>query len=556
MSKDIRTRNINKVIREFALENDTSVSECDFTINSIETHVRDRSDETFKLANEDFNLHYSDKNKILNEHVEFKQVYNITIKKVAKKELNLNYTIEFGEHATHPKIIIESDSEIPYRAYKPKEMYFLINKEINKIKAKNLILVGLFDESMIKNLKAFINHIYAGKFTKRIRLPLFDGIEPEVTRQSKLIMWFKENNKNNLNRQVIEVEAGEVLVEFIKPNYGKNGFNAMGEEISSSYANNKEDLQEEVDEESIEVVEEVTKKLYKSRKKGYVNYTKKSLSVNNKINMARLSRNSSTVATEENNNIEVRVSQHDNNQDSIGEGVELKSETINITGHVGAKSILEAINLKIDGATHKDSTQFAKFANINRHKGTLRCHDAKISLLEGGEVHATNVTIEASLGGSVYAENVTIGHIKNNLKVYASNSITVKLISGEDNLLKINYLDIPILSNKIDFIKNDIDGLKYDLDEAKRHNKPEVPIIQEKIAALKKEYDSIKDSTKRAIISIEKPLRGFNTIIFTIDKDNEIVFKTEAISYEPFHLKINEDKITLIPTNKSITINS
>ena len=73
-------------------------------------------------------------------------------------------------------------------------------------------------------------------------------------------------------------------------------------------------------------------------------------------------------------------------------------------------------NLQVDGATHKDSKQFAKSANINRHKGTLRCSAANISLLEGGVVHATTVNIDSSLGGTVYAQDVTISNVKHNLK--------------------------------------------------------------------------------------------------------------------------------------------
>lgn len=392
----VRTRNIKKAMREYISENKIALSECDFTINSVETYVKDVMNDKFRLSNEDLNLQYSDKNKILNEHVEFRQIYNISINKMAKRDLILNYSIDFGEHSDHPKIIIDPDSEIPYKSYQPKELYLLIFQEINKIKAENSILINLFDDPMIKNLKAFVNHLYAGKFTKRIRLPLFDGIEPEVTTESKLIMWFQENNKNN---QVIEVEEGEVLIEFIKPRFGKNGLNAFGEELSNILGKNKEDLECDIDKESIEIVEDDTKKLYKSKKKGYINYTKNYLSVSNRINILELSRHNNSVASGEKNNIEVLISQNDSSKDSIGEGVTLVSETIHVRGHVGAKSILEAVNLKIDGATHKDSTQYARFANINRHKGTLSCNNAKISVLEGGEVHATNVDVETSLGG-------------------------------------------------------------------------------------------------------------------------------------------------------------
>ncbi len=553
VQEEVRTSNIKKAMQEYASENKINSSECDFTLNSIETHVKDVLHDKFRLANEDLNLNYSDKNKILNEHVQFKQIYNITINKAPTKELSLSYSLDFGEHADHPKIIINPDSEIPYKTYQPIEFYLLMLQEINKIKAENSILINLFDEPMRKNLKAFVNHLYAGKFTKKIRIPLFDGIEPEVTREARLIMWFQENNKHN---QVIEVAEGDLLIEFRKPKFGKNGLNAFGEEISNSLGSNKVDLECDIDEESIKIVEDDTKKLYKSKKKGYVVYANNYLSVSNKINILELSRNNDSVASDEKNNIEVQISQSDSNRDSIGEGVVLVSETIHVRGHVGAKSVLEASNLKIDGATHKDSTQFARFANINRHKGTLSCSDAKISVLEGGEVHATNVHVETSLGGSIYAQNVTINHVKNNLKVYASNSITIKLISGEDNFLKINYKEIPILINKLNFITNEIADLKDSLEEARRHNPTQASVIQNKILALKQEQDSIKNSSLEAKITIEQPLRGLNTIIFALDDGSELVFKTDAGSYEPFHLKISKDSITLLPTNKTIPFKS
>lgn len=272
--------------------------------------------------------------------------------------------------------------------------------------------------------------------------------------------------------------------------------------------------------------------------------------------MQQLSRVHDSVTKDEANNIEVNISQEDTTIDSLGEGVHLTSETIHIKGHVGMKSVIRAVNLEIDGATHQDSLQEAKFAEINRHKGKLRCHSAKIKLLEGGEVHATNVEIESSLGGSVYAENVTINVVKQNLKVYASNSIIIKRIMGEDNLFKINYKDIPTLNSRYNFLKKDIDELKYTLEGAMKHTPAQIPILQDKIKKLKEQQNKIVNAVKSAKITIKDPLRGLNTITFTIDDEHELTFKTDAESYEPFYLKESGDTITLHPTNKKITIES
>jgi len=551
--KVIKTKDIQKSLAKYAADNSLTVQECTFSINKVETYVKESATDEFILIAKDILSQYADKERILNEHIEFNQVYTITAKKFKNNGLNLNYEIILGDNATHPKITIKSDSKIPNKKYPPKDLLVLLYTELNKIKASNSILVNIFDEEMKKTLKLFVKYIYAGKFVKSIRIPLFNGIEAVVTRESKLIYWFKEKNTQN---QIIEVEDDELLIEYKKPIFGKNGFDAYGKEVSGGYGKNSDDLEATIDKQSIKIEENEKSKLYKSSRRGYIHFDGNSLSVDNKIRMSKISRNQTTLASEEENNVEVMISQNDTTKDSIGEGVELISETIHINGHVGAKSTVEAINLKIDGATHHDSKQFAKYADIHRHKGKLRCHEAKIKLLEGGEVHASKVNIEACLGGSIFAQDVTIGLVKSNLKVYASNSITIRIVSGEDNLFKINYRDIPILSSKINFIGADIENLKFKLEEAQRHSQTKIPNIKKEIASLKKQHDTIENSYIDAKISIEKPLQGLNNIVFVIDDDHEIKFKTEAQTYTPFYLEITEDKITLHPTNKSISLNA
>lgn len=405
---------------------------------------------------------------------------------------------------------------------------------------------------MVEMLKKFTKYLYAGKFSRQVKIPLFKGVEPEMTQNSGLILHFKKKKSKN---KLIEVEVGELLVEFSKPMFGKNGFSSFGKIIDSGLGANSNDLQVYVDTSSILVEEENDRKLYKSKIKGFVTLNDSKFSVENKVRMSGISRlNTSLSNEEENNNIEVLVSQHDTNKDSVGAGTTLTSESIHITGHVGANSILEAVNLKIDGATHKESSQFARDANINRHKGTLRCNSAKISLLEGGIVHATTVNVESSLGGEIYAQDVTVGLVKNHLKVYASHSITVNLISGEDNIFKINYRDIPILMSKIDLLQEDIEDLEYDLEEATRHDVSAVPKIEEKIIDLKHEQNKITHSAKNAKITINKPLNGLNKIIFTLDNEDEILYKTSARKYEPFYLEITDEQVILHPIKQIHTL--
>ena len=552
-SKKIKTKNIANSISKFAAENLLQPGEFSFNLNSIETYIKTISNDDFVIYQDDIHNYYTDKDKLINEHVRFKQLYTITIKKSTTPIIKLNYEINYSDNNINPYIIIFPNSIIPYKKYKAKEVYLLLLKELNNIKAKKKILVKIFDTKMKEKLKAFVKHLYQNKFTKKIRLPLFDGISPEITRTSKLIHHYLKKEKTG---QVVEVDVGETLVEFIKPIFGKNGLNAFGEIVGNNYETNKEDLHVEVDTDTIEIIEDKKHKLYKSKTKGFIHLDDKKFYIDNKIKMKTLSRVQEKIAKGENNNIEVIIEQNDTNIDSLGEGVELTSETIHIKGHVGAKTKLEATNLVIDGATHGDSYQEAKFAKINRHKGKLRSHKAEIKLLEGGEVYATDVTIESALGGSIYAENVTITNIKNNLKIYASNSITIKKVSGEDNLFKINYKDIPTLNSRYNFLDEEVEDLKYELEGALKHTKSKVATLKNEINDLKKKQYEILHSVKNAKITIQEAFRGLNTIIFTINKDDELIFKTEAKKYEPFHLIETDTTITLYPTNKKILISS
>ena len=549
----VKTRYIQEALTLYAQKNFIPLSECDFTINKVDTYIKCNATESFELYDKEIQKEFFDREKIINEHVEFHQIFTITMMhKQQNSSIDLEYGIDYSKFSTHPILILSPESKISYKAYKPIELLKLLFKECNKIKARHNILINIFDEEMKQYLKLFIKYIYAGKFVKKVKIPLFNGIEPVVTRPSKLIFWFKE--KTNMG-EVIEVQENELLVEYKKPIYGQNGLNAFGEYLDSKFTSNVDDLQARVDEKSIKIEETQSHKRYISRIRGYVHYNEKELAVDNTIKISEISRNRDLVNDTEENNIEVIVTQHDTNRDTIKEGVTLISEYIHVDGFVGANSRLEAVTLNIDGATHHSYMQYAKYAHINRHKGTLRCHEATISLLEGGKVYASKVNIKDSIGGSIYAQDVTVEHVKNNLKIYASNSITIRLVSGEDNVFKINYKDVPVLESKLTYIEHDIKEFRHKLKEAKRHSLSSVDELQKQIQQLKKEQQDIEESYINAKITIKEPLRGLNTISFTIDNSHEIIYKTENRVYSPFYLEVKENLITLHPVEKSITLN-
>lgn len=227
-----------------------------------------------------------------------------------------------------------------------------------------------------------------------------------------------------------------------------------------------------------------------------------------------------------------------------------------ITGDVYEESIVDTHKLIIEGKTHKNSTQFSKYAQINTHQGTLRCHEAKITLVDNGEIHATTVSADTVNSGSIYAQDVFIKHLMGNATIYASNSITIEHMSGENNKLFINYEKIPILISKIDLIEDDIQELNASLEKAKEDNSTLEKEIEIELSRLEEEISTIKNSTKYAKITIEKPIKTKNRITFEINSDKVITYETEEGSFSPFYLDFKEKTITLKPTSQTITTNS
>jgi hypothetical protein len=549
MSKAVLTRNIDSLLQEYASSTFTPLGSCDFNLLGVVTYIKRPNSESYtKIPDELYEQYSLNINSVIIDKININQVYKVEIFKALECTIKLEYRVNFDEFKTHPKLVILPTSHIPYKTMKPVEIYKLLINEVNKIKVKNRILINFHNNEMLEDLKKFVRHLYAGNFLKPVMILLFEGIEPELSVQSHLSLVFK--NKNSASHQIVEVEKDEIILEYRKPVYGCNGFNCYGKQIEHGELQaNSFDLK--IDEESIEVSEYESMLTLKSKKRGFVDYHDNYISVSNVVKVENINRIQSKITDAEKNDIEVYIAQEDITKDSVGEGVELISERIHVSGHTGANSILKATELVIDGATHKDSVVYAKNALINRHKGTLRCHRANIKLLEGGKIHATYAEIGTCLGGSIFAKDVVIDHVKNHLIVYASNSITIRLISGEDNNFIIDYSKIPVLTSEMSLIAADIDELKFQLEEEIKRNGNNVQNIETNIKELRAKKDLIKNSSLNASITIKNPLNGLNIIKFVLPNNEEIVYKTLPKKYEEFHLQVFEDKVTLQPVGIS-----
>ena len=241
---------------------------------------------------------------------------------------------------------------------------------------------------------------------------------------------------------------------------------------------------------------------------------------------------------------------------NVAQKEELSCTEVRIKGDVYEESIIDANTFRIEGTTHAGSTQFAKYATIYSHKGTLRCHEAKITLLEEGEVHATKVSIDTAISGFIYAQDVQIKHLTGSVTVYASNTINIEHISGKDNKLFINYKEVPILTSKVELIQDDIKELTISLYKARRDNSTLEKEIESELIHLEQEIQKIQNSVKTARISIQDPIKTKNTICFAVTDSDTLTYETKEGKYSSFYLCFEADKVTLKPTTQTIQLSS
>ena len=237
----------------------------------------------------------------------------------------------------------------------------------------------------------------------------------------------------------------------------------------------------------------------------------------------------------------------------VEQNAELICEDLTVFGNVHEESIIDAHKLFVKGTVYPNSSQFAKYADISEHQGILRCHEAKIKTLNGGEVHASSITVDHCNGGSLYAQDVTINSISSDLKIFASNSITINTINGFHNELNINYKNVPILLSKLELIEEDIEELQFLLQDSKEKNSSSQKHIENEIQRLHLQYNKIKHSSLFAKISIHEIIQANNSISFEVD-NHKLTYTTTNQRYTPFYIEITDTSITLLPTQTIIKL--
>ncbi|NOQ31955.1 MAG: DUF342 domain-containing protein [Helicobacteraceae bacterium] len=555
MNKTLQTKDIKTKIEQYAKILRLDIEECDFELNEVHTAMKSDFMDTLGYYNKILQHEYHDLKKITEDGVNFRESYTVTIHIKKEQPFELEYKVLFAPLNSKAELLIKPSSNIPYKKYKARVLYSLLLDMVLKIKAFNHIIINLYPEATEYSLKKFIQIIYKNKFTKPFKILLFDGIEPEYSAPSREIEHYKIGKED---QKIYEVQKNALLVSFTKPVIAKNGFNVFGQTLKSDYFWDRSHkiLPYAIDIETIK--EEDNKRYIKlySKKKGFVSFDNSTIQIKNEFSISEISRNDEKLSHEEDSEIQIKLTATESTKDSVGEGVNLKSNSIHIDGFVGVNATVEAVDLIVDGATHTGSILKAKRANIHTHRGVLNASEVEVDLLENGEIHGTNVKVNRAHGGSIYAKNVTINDVNSYVKVYASNSITINRISGEDNKFHFDYTKIPANMKEISFLEEEIEDLKYQIDEASRHRLDLLDSLNKQLQLSHNSIKNLKNSTFNATLEIKQMVRGVNIIIFQLNEYKQILFRTQPNKkYSKFYIeKTNIETATLHPIEKTIEL--
>lgn len=558
----LTTTNVKRTLIKFAQKKGIKASTLGFKLLNYDTAIKAEFDEEFKdLTRERAAKYEFRKDLIFRDGIEYKQTcYIVPILKKKNGFFDLVCEVDKHDYNCRPTLIIKKNSIFNTKQFNKKEMYKALYLELIKIKAFNNILIDVFNKPTIEGLKRFIKDLYSKNFTEDVEILLFDGVDPEESTKADVIEHYKLKKEDD--KKLIEVSETELLVEYIKPVFGKNGFSASGKIIDSELYGTQAKPNFRPDDESIlvEDTEDYTK--YYSKLKGFIEEKRNILSVEKLYQVGEINRHETTVTDGEVNDIEIVISEKDMTKDGVGDGVELVSQKVKITGAVGKNAVIKAKIANIEGMTHSDSKVFGKEVNVNRHLGTVRASDVHVKSLEGGVIHATHAKVDNIISGTITAETIEIGILKNNAKIFASKHIEINKIDGEDNLLAIDVKKVETLQKKVSFIQKDIDEIKEEI-KILAKNPKQKDKVNELLKEIKGKQEAIDNELFNpfdAYISIKEPVNGINKVYFnTQRKDLIIECRTlEGVTYEKLYLEDDDvlETITLHPSGESVEYGS
>ena len=549
--KIVVTENVNEELLKTAQYYNIPLSSLDFDILNVKTYIKTEDD--FILADEETLALMQDKDFLMDEHNEIKQVYEIKIRKYVPEdgfeivgELKANKLLTFAKFVLFPESDLREFTEI--------KMY----EELNKKKLKSSFLIQIFDKEMKEDIKKLGSILLvSGLIEENFEIRLCRGIDPVEKVDGKVVYHFKKNKTSLKKEFIYPVKKDEVVIEVIKPKEGKNGRDCRGKLIKIKPIKSFEIPNIEFDPESIKKEENEDNILYIAKKGGYIVVEDGKYYIKEELEVRQINIKTGNIQDGDESEVKLDVKEKDVLKEAIADDMVVETKELIVRGNVGNKAKVKAEKLTIEGQTHKNSLIAAVNAHINTHKGKLKAKEANINFLEGGYVKAKNVKIKSALGGVIIGENVEIENLLSHAKIYALNTIKIHNLKGEENKLAIApqvvledtniekmEKEIEEIKRHINFLKKEAAKIKGLLDKNKSAyeelkniylaNRAQNKKTSNVVIAKLKEYQMFVKKFKELEEKIKKLERDKNYLIETIENLQNAIYNATIVSLSPW----------------------
>ena len=440
-----------------------TVDEVDFDLLSYETYFQKDEGAEWQTLEEQKLLECATEAHLRSNTFSLRQEYQIQIREYRPHPyLDLRMSIAADKYKTKMVAIIDPRSIIPLK----KGVQEWIKEAIVRKQLRHALLIGIYDHDLDKEINRLLLKIQKeGPLTAPYRLSIGEFFPPIPPTDDAIILHYKKNKKGG---SLIEgVHPGDLILEYIFPKQGRDGRGCDGNHIGVAEPQIKYASYIVTDEKTISREEDAESIRFYAQVSGYVEREKGVFTISQELQIDSASfKKTGSIEAGKDKEISLKIKQNISSEDSVGTGVKIDIQKLDVSGTVGSHAKIQACELTIGAQTHKKSEiTVTENAMIHLHRGNLKAKEANINILEAGKVEADVVHVSSMMGGEIVAREVFIDILYSNARITALESITINRIEGEGNNLVIDPYSISAYHDKISALELEIQAKTAHLDE-------------------------------------------------------------------------------------------
>lgn len=431
-----------------------SADSLDVDLLSYETYFKGTVDEEWQKVGGDALLSLTTETEIRSNTFLLRQEYQIRIRPIKPHPfLTLRATVATDKLKTKAVVVIDPSSVIPLK----KGIQEWLKEEINRRLLRHGVLIGVCSANLDQEINRLLVKIQKeGPLKLPYRLPIGDFFPPVLPSDDKILLHYKELNKNN---SMIEgIHPGDLLLEYVFPKHGRDGRGLDGRFIAVCEPSTKYASYIQIDEETIRAEEDGESIRFYSKASGFLQRKKGVFTISQELRLDAASfKETGSIATGIDKEVSLKIQKNVSDEDAVGTGVNIDVQKLDVSGTIGSNAKIQACELTIGAQTHKKSEiSVTEVANIHLHRGNLKAREANIDVLETGRIEADTANIKQMVGGEVIARVVIVDVLYSNARITASEKIEIHKIDGDGNNLIIDPHSIDAYHRKIEALEAEV----------------------------------------------------------------------------------------------------